>query len=273
MDDTKVLLEKYRITPDLTKDQFFLWDPMISQRIAEAADLNKDDVVLEIGAGTGNLTYELAKKAGKVISFEIDKRFTPLLKNLPINVELRMEDAWDYVQLHGKYWHHKQYNKIVSNLPYSFAEKFLHNLTFLRYDQAILLIPKSLAVRIKNHPIFSSFFEVVKLFEVSSDKFYPQPKTKSVVVSLVKLPDVIKLANLALFLRQFIYQYEDNKVKNSLREGLIKYFWLQDCIKLTKNQAREIIKQSGIDQKLLETPPEDAKIYEQISERFTKIKI
>lgn len=115
-------LKKYNIIPDPLKDQFFLMDETVIKKTVDFADLKKSDTVLEVGAGTGNLTSELAKKAGRVIAFEIDTKFKPFLSKLPKNVEVHYENAWEYIQLHGKWKKKKEYNKVVSNLPYSFVE-------------------------------------------------------------------------------------------------------------------------------------------------------
>ncbi len=262
-----------KITPDISKDQHFLVNEDIIRKIAGLADLNKDDVVLEVGAGTGNLTRELAKKAGQVIAFEIDERYASVLSDLPGNVELRLKDAWNFVKLRGKWKKKKRYNKIVSNLPYSFAEKFLHNLTFVDYDKAILLVPQSFSKKIKTHPVFGSFFQVEEKFKVDKEEFDPVPKTDSVVINLIRLPDPRKTKDLVLFLRQFIYQYEEVKTKNSLREGLIKYHWMVNKKRLTKKQSKELISRSGIDPKLLERVPNNPDIYQQITERFIKVEI
>lgn len=85
------------------------------------------------------------------------------------------------------------------------------------------------------------------------------------------MPDAIENKNLPLFLKQYIYQYENNKVKNSLREGLIKYQYLTSGERMTKNEARKIIEQSGINKKLLERPPETSEIYQQIEEKFKNL--
>src|SRR3989344_4364377 len=235
------LLKKYKITPDPLKDQFFLVDEEVIKKIVDLADLDKNDVVLEIGAGVGKLTGELAKKAGKVITIEIDERFKPLLADSPKNVELHFEDARNFFQLNGKFWKKKEYNKVIANLPFSLCEPFLHNLTFLQYDKVILLVPQKFADKIEDNPIFGSFFKAEEKLKVNREKFYPIPKTNSVVINLIKLPDTIKTKNLSLFLRQFIYKDENVKVKNSLREGLIKYVYLTTGGRLTKNEAKEIV--------------------------------
>ncbi|GIW62289.1 MAG: hypothetical protein KatS3mg090_0115 [Patescibacteria group bacterium] len=89
----KTLLKKHRIEPDPLKDQFFLADYRVIKKMVSFADLNKNDVVLEIGAGIGNLTSELTKRSGKVIAFEIDERFKPFLAKLPQNVEVHFKSA------------------------------------------------------------------------------------------------------------------------------------------------------------------------------------
>ena len=258
--DVQKELEKFNIKPDPLKDQFFLEDEEFLKQIVEFADLNKSDVVLDAGAGTGRFSLRMAMKVKHV--------FIPFLSKLPENVEVHYEDAWEYVQLHGKFRKKKEYNKVVANLPYSFIEPFLHNLTFLEYDKVILLIPVKLLNKIDNHGIFGSFFKTKVLIEVPKEKFYPIPRTNSVVIDLVKLPDPLKTKNLGLFMRQYIYQHEGQLVKNSLMEGLIKYTKLVYSKKLTKNEARKIIVQSGISEKLLKIPPNNSDIYDLVADKF-----
>lgn len=254
---------------DPLKDQFLLTDNNVINKVIDLADLNKKDVVLEVGAGTGNLTRELAKKAGRVVAFEIDERFKSALSDLPKNVEVHFEDAWNYVQLHGKYYHRKEYNKIVSNFPYSFVEKFMHNLTFLEYDKVILLIPLKMVSKINKPGVFSSFLEAKILFEVPKEKFDPVPRTNSAVVEIVKLPKPLEAKDLGMFLRQYIYQHESQLVKNSLTEGIIKFAWSIYKKKLTKNQARKIIASAEINADLLNVSPGTLDIYEAVGTKFS----
>ncbi|MBI2103493.1 hypothetical protein HYT59_00645 [Candidatus Woesebacteria bacterium] len=271
--DIQKELEKHKIKPDPLKDQFFLTDEGVIKKIVDFADLNENDVVLEVGAGTGNLTAEIAKKAGRVITFEIDKRFKPFLDRLPKNVEVHYEKAWNYVQLHGKFRKKKEYNKVVANLPYSFIEPFLHNLTFLEYDKVILLIPAKFLKKIDGYDVFGSFFKTRILLEVPKEKFYPVPRSNSAVIDLIKLPDPVETKNPGLFLRQYMYQHEDQLVKNSLMEGIIKYARLVHSKKVTKNEARKIIIKSGISSILLEKHPSSPKIYEEVSDKFSDARV
>lgn len=261
-------LKKVKIIPNPLKDQFFLIDKKIIQKTIDFTELTNKDIVLEVGAGVGNLTKELAKKANRVIAFEIDERFKIFLSKLPKNVETHYEDAWNYVQMHGK-WHKKKiYNKVVSNLPYSFMEQFLHNLTFLDYDKVILLIPTKAVSMIKENGIFASFFSPEILLEVPKEKFYPIPNTNSALINLVKLPDPIETKNLGRYLRQRMYQHEDQLVKNSLMEGLITYQRIIFGKNMTKNEARKIISEKNIPQELLEQSPNSSKVYFLIEEKF-----
>lgn len=266
--DIKGQLQSAGIEPNPLKDQFFLKDKHLLTKFVDLAKVSKKDVVLEIGAGIGNLTRELAKNARKVIAIEIDKRYKPFLEDLPLNVEVRFEDAHKYAAGGGKFRKKKEFNKVVSNIPFSIGEWLLHNLTFVEYDKAILLVAKKFADSTKTNPVFSSFYKVEEKLEVAKDKFYPIPKTDSVVIDLARLPGPIKTRDLALFLRQFIYQREKWKTKSSLREGLITYTRLGFKRKLTKNQAREVLKESGISENLLERQPDNPEIYEEISKKM-----
>lgn len=264
-------LENANIIPDPLKDQFFLIDENIIKKTIEFADLKKEDIVLEVGAGIGNLTNELAKKVKKVFAFEIDERFKPFLSKLPANAEVHYENAWQFVQMHGKFRKKKIYNKVVSNLPYSFIEPFLHNLTFLDYDKVILLVPSRFMKKTEKWGVFGSFFKPTVLLEVPKESFYPVPKTNSVLIDLIKLPDPLEHKNLGRFLRQCMYQHEDQLVKNSLMEGLIKYEKLIYSKSLTKNEVRTIILKMNIDEKLLNMHPNNSEIYEIVEKEFNNI--
>ena len=268
MTDIKSLLEKYRLTPDPLKDQFFLTNEEIIKKMVGFANLNKKDIVLEVGAGIGNLTAEIAKKARKVIAFEADKRFKPFLSSFPKNVEVYYENAWEYVQLRGKRKKRKEYNKVISSLPYSFVEQFLHNLTFLEYDKVILVVPAKFVNKIERPGVFSSFFKTKILLEVPKENFYPVPRSNSLIIDLIKLQDPAETKNLGLFLRQYMYQHESQLVKNSLMEGIIKYSSLVHSKKVTKNEARRIVAEKGVSNELLESPPKFSEIYKEVSRKF-----
>jgi len=273
--DTKKLLKKHRIAPNLEKDQYFLEDQEVLEKVVELANVQSSEVVLEIGVGIGNLTELLAQKAKKVVGFEIDERFKPILKNLPKNVEIIYEDAWKGLRKFksspgGKFWN---FDKIVSNPPYRLIEPVMHAFTLRPFKKMVLLIPKKFIRKIGSNPVFSSFYNSNLALEVSKNSFWPQPKTNSAVVIIEKLPNPQKTKNLGLFLRQYLYLHEQQLARNALREGLIKAAKLFYNKILTKNQARKIIKDSRISKSLLERHPDNPEIYNETESKLGKISL
>ena len=116
----KYLLEEHKLTLKKAFGQNFLTDENLLGEIVEKAGVTENDAVLEIGCGAGALTRELAKKAKRVVGYEIDKRLAPVLKETVGefgNVEIIFKDVMKEnltdleKSLGGEY-------KIVANLPY-----------------------------------------------------------------------------------------------------------------------------------------------------------
>lgn len=78
---TKSILEKYGFTFKKSLGQNFIIDTNILRKIVHTAGLTEESGVIEIGPGIGALTEQLAKKAGRVLAFEIDRRLIPVLKD------------------------------------------------------------------------------------------------------------------------------------------------------------------------------------------------
>jgi 16S rRNA (adenine1518-N6/adenine1519-N6)-dimethyltransferase len=79
-EQTKNLCKLYNIQPTRSKGQNFLINEEVYDKIVESAELNSDDLVLEVGPGLGFLTAKLAKKAKKVVAVELDDKLANLLK-------------------------------------------------------------------------------------------------------------------------------------------------------------------------------------------------
>lgn len=109
---------------------------------------------------------------------------------------------------------------------------------------------------------------LAELNKNDKEKFYPIPRTNSAVINLLHLPDPFENKDLGLFLRQYLYQHEEQKVKNSLMEGIIKFAKLVCEKNLTKNQAREIIAGAKLPHDLLEINPRSHEIYELVGKSF-----
>ena len=123
--------------------QNFLKNVKLLEKEADYAFLNKDDFVLEIGPGIGNLTEVLCRKAGKVFAIEKDtgfKEHMSLLENKFQNLEVVFGDATE-INL-------PNCNKVVSNLPFNVALPLIFKILQKDYDVAVLICQERLARRI-----------------------------------------------------------------------------------------------------------------------------
>ena len=174
--------------------QHWLRDPEILAEIAEAAELGKSDVVLEIGPGLGTLTSRLLARAQRVVAVEFDG---DLARKLPgqfpgKNLEVINEDIlqFDLNQLPKGY-------KVVANVPYYITSKIVEKLMAAenKPSLAVLLVQKEVAQRIAAEPGEMSILAVsAQLFaqaeldiEVPRQFFTPPPKVDSQVVVLRSL--------------------------------------------------------------------------------------
>lgn len=182
-------------------DQHFLIDPRVIGRITDYADIC-DDVVLEIGAGNGNLTKALAAKAAKVIAIESSGRLAAVISDLKLpNVDIIHGDALKV--------NFPEFDKVVSNLPYSISS----NITFklLRYDfqLGILMYQYEFAKRmVATHTtrdysrlsICVQYFADVEILEnVPKTAFHPRPEVKSAIVKIIPRPPTLNVLNKDFF--------------------------------------------------------------------------
>ena len=94
-DETKYLMKKYNIFANKNLGQNFLIDSSVVEAIIDASEINKEDLIIEIGPGLGTLTNILLQKAGKVIAVELDKRMVQILNDrfdMYTNFEIINED-------------------------------------------------------------------------------------------------------------------------------------------------------------------------------------
>jgi len=174
----------------LQRDQHFMVDKSIIRKIILFANIKPNENVVEIGAGKGILTKELAKISGKVTAIEIDKKLKPVLeKELRgfNNATILIKNALK-VDLSS--------DKIVGNIPYAICESLIQRLPRYRFKKAVFTVSKSFAYRLlakpgdENYSNLSVFsqknFEIKIELYVPKDAFKPKPKTNSVVISVIK---------------------------------------------------------------------------------------
>ena len=79
--ETRDILNKYNITANKKLGQNFLIDDEVIDGIVSAANVNKNDLIIEIGPGLGTLTKRLLENAGKVVCIELDTRMIGILND------------------------------------------------------------------------------------------------------------------------------------------------------------------------------------------------
>jgi 16S rRNA (adenine1518-N6/adenine1519-N6)-dimethyltransferase len=188
------LLRLYRIYTRRSLGQNFLIDQTILDRIVSAAKLNSDDLVVEIGAGTGELTEQLAERARRVLAIEIDPKLVQLLGDRFTdrdNVEIIQQDAttMDMADLtDGETY------RVIGNLPYSVASPILRTLLESSHPptQILAMLQREVALRLVAPPGRYNLLGISVLiyaepelcFEVPATAFFPSPEVSSAVVRL-----------------------------------------------------------------------------------------
>ena len=190
------LLRQLGLRPRRGLSQSFLTDLGVTRQIVSAAELAADDDVLEVGPGLGILTQALARRARRVVAFELDRDLAAALPRLvPENVEVVQGDALQLdpsAYLPGPY-------KLVANLPYQITSPFLFRYLSLEPGPSllVLMVQREVAERITAQPGALSYLAVavqsvarpriVRL--VPAGAFHPRPKVESAVVKLTPLAE------------------------------------------------------------------------------------
>lgn len=195
--DVKNLCKKYGIYPSKKMGQNFLINEAVLKKIIKTANLSKNDIVLEVGPGIGNLTLELAKKAGKVIAVEKDKRMCEILRKVledsnVRNVRVVNKDILKIKNGSMAKWLNSC--KVVANLPYYITSPVIRKFLEAKKPpkEMILMVQKEVAQRICNRPpdmsilsVSVQFYATPKIISfVSKKSFWPQPKVDSAILQI-----------------------------------------------------------------------------------------
>ncbi|MBI2410895.1 MAG: ribosomal RNA small subunit methyltransferase A [Candidatus Kerfeldbacteria bacterium] len=231
-DQLHALLNKYGIKPRREQGQNFLLDDQVIEDTINAAQLTKDDTVLEIGPGLGVLTQQLAQQAGRVVAVEQDRDMIPALKKiLKIfgNVELHNADIRTF-HLAEAHLRTRQY-KMVANLPYNITSWVMRY--FLEHEpkpsQMVVMVQKEVAERMIAEPgKMSVLANAVQLYAtaeiiriVPPTSFYPAPKVESAVISIRIRPQALSPEPEALMrLVKICFASKRKQLHNNLQAGL-----------------------------------------------------
>ena len=199
--EIRALLEKHGFRFTKALGQNFLTAAWVPEDIAEAAGLDEHTGVLEIGPGVGCLTRELSKRAGKVVSVELDRSLRPVLaetlagcENVEVvfgdilkqNIPALLDDTMPGLR-----------HVVCANLPYNVTTPVLTALLESgRFETVTVMIQREVARRIcaaPNTPDYGAFgifvqwhAETELLFDVPPSCFVPQPKVTSSVIRLTR---------------------------------------------------------------------------------------
>ncbi len=231
MSNLKNTLKKYKISLRKRWGQVFLIDKNILKKILEAANLKKGDIVLEVGAGIGNLTKELAKRSKKVLAIEKDKKMIPVLREELKdfkNVKIFEGDVRDLLEKIVQKLKSGNY-KIVANMPYYLTSNLLRKIFSLRKKPKliVLMVQKEVAERILGKPkmnllaISVQFFAKVKIFHyVSKNCFFPRPKVDSAILQITPQKPLFKNENAFFKIVKAGFLHPRKKILKNLAKGL-----------------------------------------------------
>ena len=226
------LMQRFRevgIRPITKRGQNFLIDLNLVRLIAETADLGPDDVVLEVGTGTGSLTALIAPQVAEVVTVEIDRQLHQLADQELVdfdNVTLLCQDVLkNKNQLHPVVLETLQEKlavaenrklKLVANLPFQIATPIISNLldTVVVPDSMTVTIQRELADRFSASPSTKDYgalsiwiqsqCEVQLVRSLPPTVFWPRPKVQSAILHIQVCPQKRQLIPDVSFFHRFV---------------------------------------------------------------------
>ena len=231
LNQTLSTLRRYDIRPSKRAGQHHVVDPTVLDKMVDHARLSREDVVLEIGAGIGNLTRLLAQRAGKIISIERDRRFVKILREQLrglSNVQIIYGDALR-IEL-------PKFNKVVANLPYGISSDITFRLLEHKFELAVLMYQWEFAERLVAKPgsddysrlTVNTYYRarVELLDEVPPEAFVPQPKVTSAIVRLSPREPPFKVSDEKIFFDvvRALFQHRRQRVRNALCHSFDEVF-------------------------------------------------
>ena len=193
----RTLCEKYDFALSKGFGQNFIINPGLPPKIVDASGVDKSWGVLEIGPGIGVLTKELAQRAAKVVSIEVDERLPPLLAETMAGVDNFKLVLQDVLKVDLKALIAEEFPgmpvAVCANLPYNITTPLLTRVVESRCFQSLtVLIQKEVAQRICAAPgtadygaftLLMQYYTAPELlFEVPNTCFLPAPKVTSAVI-------------------------------------------------------------------------------------------
>lgn len=259
LEETRFIMKKYNIRANKNLGQNFLINEEVVKNIVGCSNIEKEDLVIEIGPGLGTLTKYLLEKAEKVICIELDTKMLQILEDrfsLYNNFELINNDVLK-VDLKNIIKKEKEECKIknvkiVANLPYYITTPIIMKLLEeeLELESITVMIQKEVADRLIATPgekntgaiTYSVYYyaDSEAIMEVPNSSFIPEPEVTSKVIKLnirkepaVKPKDKEKMFKII----KYAFMQKRKTLLNSLtNNGVFK----------NKTQGTEILNSLGI---------------------------
>ena len=260
LNETKYLMNKYKIKANKNLGQNFLIDSDSLEDIVKGAEVTSEDLVIEIGPGLGTLTKLLLEKAKKVICIELDKRMVKVLKDRFIaykNLEIINKDVLK-IDLKNLIKCEKDSGiksvKIVANLPYYITTPIIMMLieSDLDIESITVMIQKEVAERLIALPgtkltgaityTVDYYCKCKKIREVENTSFLPAPEVTSEVINLeLRKEPLVKVRDKRVMFKMIKSAYMQRRktlINSLVSVGIFK----------NKESGIEILKKLGLKQ-------------------------
>lgn len=251
------VLQKYNFSFQKKFGQNFLIDPHVLDKIIAAAEITKDDFVLEIGPGIGTLTQYLAEAAREVVAVEIDSTLIPILEdtlNAYDNVSVINEDVLkvDLRKLAEERNGGKPI-KVVANLPYYITTPIIMSLfeSHVPLKSLTVMVQKEVALRMQAGPgtkDYGALSLAVQYYaspylaaNVPPNCFMPRPNVGSAVIRLTRFGETpVQVKDEKLLFR--LIRASFNQRRKTLQNGLVN----SQELDFTKEQVAAAIATLGV---------------------------
>ncbi len=259
--ETKNILKKYNISAKKSLGQNFLVDSQVVYGIIEAAEISKEDLIIEIGPGLGTLTKNLLEVAGKVICIELDARMIEILNDRfkAYNNFTLINDDVLKVNLKELINKEKKGNikevKVVANLPYYITTPIIMKLLEDRLDikSITVMVQKEVADRLVDRPggknsgaityAINYYTNPEKVLEVQNSSFVPAPEVNSSVIKLNVLEKpAVDVQNEELLFKviKLAFMQKRKTLSNALTNGNLA----------SKEKIEKMLKELNLDKKV-----------------------
>ena len=255
--NTIEILQKYNFNFQKKFGQNFLIDTHVLEKIISAAEITKDDCVVEIGPGIGTMTQYLAEAAGHVVAVEIDKNLIPILADTLSsydNVEVINEDILKVdINRLVQEKNGGRPIKVVANLPYYITTPIIMGLfeSHVPMDSITIMVQKEVADRMQEGPgtkDYGALSLAVQYYakpeivaNVPPNCFIPRPNVGSAVIRLTRYQEPpVKAENEKLMFALIRASF------NQRRKTLVNGLGNASNVNVSKDAVREALEQMGL---------------------------